>query len=326
MTMIETGAARSRRAPVAGPPGAAGPGAGEGRLGRLARRLDRSAAVLLVLPGVVLLATVIAYPVAFNLANSFTNRNLSFPVTDWVGLSNYAAVLSDPAFWAAIGRTLVWTFGSVAGQLLVGFAGAVALQNVRRGQTPLRLILIVPWAFPSIVLAFSWRFMLDPLYGVLNDVLTRVGLIDAPVAWLGQSSTAMPSLIAMNVWFGFPFMMVALLAGLATIPRERYESAQVDGASYWQEMRHVTLPALRRLIGALLVLRTIWVFNNFDFVYLTTGGGPVEATQTLPVYAFQVGWASYDIGRMAAVCVAMLAILVVIIVGYLRLIRIEEDS
>jgi multiple sugar transport system permease protein len=318
MTMIETSASYDPETGRTGRP--------EGLLPRLLRRLDAHATLLLVLPGVVLLLAVIGYPVAYNIVNSFTNRNLSFPVTDWVGLANYAAVLSDPAFWSAIVKTLVWTAGSVAGQLLVGFAGAVALQNIRWGQAPLRLALIVPWAFPSIVLAFSWRFLLDPLYSVLNDVLMRVGVISEPVAWLGQSSTAMPSLIAMNVWFGFPFMMVALLAGLATIPVERYESARVDGATYWQELRFVTLPALRRLIGALVVLRTIWVFNNFDFVYLTTGGGPVTSTQTLPVYAFQVGWASYDIGRMAAVCVAMLALLVLIIGGYLRLVRIEGDD
>ncbi|WP_416900831.1 carbohydrate ABC transporter permease [Micromonospora echinospora] len=294
--------------------------------GRLALWLDRRTTVLLVLPGVLLLGVVIAYPVGFNIWNSFTNRNLSFPITDWVGLGNYRAVLSDPAFFGAIGKTLVWTFGSVAGQLAVGFAGAVALQNIRRGQTPLRLGLIIPWAFPSIALAFSWKFLLDPLYGVLNDVLLRLHLIDAPVAWLGQSSTAMPSLIAMNVWFGFPFMMVALLAGLQTIPVERFESARMDGANFWQELRYITVPALSRLIGALVVLRTIWVFNNFDFVYLTTAGGPNEATLTLPVYAFQVGWANYDIGRMAAVCVCMLALLMLIIAGYLRLVRVDEEE
>ena len=297
-----------------------------GRARRAGSWLERNTNLLFVLPGSVLLLAVVAYPVGYNFVNSFTDRNLSYPVTSWVGLANYTAILGDPEFWSSIVRSLVWTFGSVAGQLLLGFAGAVALQNVRRGQTPLRLALIVPWAFPSIVLAFAWRFMLDPLYGVLNDVLIKLHVIDAPVAWLGQQSTAMPSLIAMNIWFGFPFMMVALLAGLQTIPVERFEAAWMDGATFWQEIRHVTVPALSRLIGALVVLRTIWVFNNFDFVYLTTSGGPVNATQTLPVYAFNVGWATYDIGKMAAVCVAMLVILVIIIAGYLRLVRIEGES
>jgi multiple sugar transport system permease protein len=315
-------AADRRRAPS---PPVPGPVA-RGPLARLASWADRRTHLLLVLPGVLLLLAVVAYPIGFNLWNSFTNRNLSFPVTSWVGLDNYQRVLDDPAFYSAIGKTLVWTFASVAGQLLLGFAGAVALQNVRRGQTPLRLGLIVPWAFPSIVLAFSWRFMLDPIVGVVNDALLAVGVIDEPVAWFGNESTAMPAIVAMNIWFGFPFMMVALLAGLQTIPSEHYESARVDGASFWQELRHIVIPALRALIGALVVLRTIWVFNNFDFVYLATAGGPAGATETLAVYAFRVGWTSFEIGRMAAVSVAMLAVLAVIVVVYLRVLRPDRDE
>lgn len=290
------------------------------------RWLDRRTHLLLVVPGMLLLAAVIAYPVGFNVWNSFTNRNLMFPDTSWVGLDNYRMVLTDPDFFGAIGRTLIWTFCSVGGQLLLGLIGAVALQVVRRGQGPLRLGLIIPWAFPSIVLAFSWRFMLDPIVGVVNDALMRIGLIDEPVAWLGTESTAMPAIVAMNIWFGFPFMMVALLAGLQTIPVEHYESARVDGANFWQEFRHIILPGLRALIGALLVLRSIWVFNNFDFVYLTTGGGPIRTTETLPVYAFRIGWSNYKIGEMAAVSMAMLGVLVVIVAIYLKILRVEKED
>ena len=158
--------------------------------GRLsfAQRLDRRTHLLLIVPGLVLLALIVVYPVVYNVANSFTNLNLSFPVTSWVGLDNYARVIADPAFYAAIGRTLVWTIASVAGQLLLGFVAAVALQNLRRGQTAFRVGLIIPWAFPSIVLAFSWKFMLDPMYGVVNDVLMRLGLITEPIAFLGNAS------------------------------------------------------------------------------------------------------------------------------------------
>ena len=294
--------------------------------GRLsfAQRLDRRTHLLLIVPGLVLLALIVVYPVVYNVANSFTNLNLSFPVTSWVGLDNYARVIADPAFYAAIGRTLVWTIASVAGQLLLGFVAAVALQNLRRGQTAFRVGLIIPWAFPSIVLAFSWKFMLDPMYGVVNDVLMRLGLITEPIAFLGNASTAMPSLIAMNIWFGFPFMMVALLAGMQSIPTEQYESARVDGAGFWGELLHVTIPGLRGLIGSLVVLRTIWVFNNFDFVYLTSGGGPIDATQTLPLYAFQIGWTSFNVGRMGAVSVVTLVILAAITAVYLRLFRSRE--
>lgn len=296
-----------------------------GRLS-IAQRLDRRTHLLLIVPGLVLLALIVVYPVVYNVANSFTNLNLSFPVTSWVGLENYVRVIADPAFYAAIGRTLVWTVASVAGQLLLGFIAALALQSLRSGQTAFRVGLIIPWAFPSIVLAFSWKFMLDPMYGVVNDVLMRIGLISEPIAFLGNANTAMPSLIAMNIWFGFPFMMVALLAGLQSIPTEQYESARVDGAGFWGELLHVTIPGLRGLIGSLVVLRTIWVFNNFDFVYLTSGGGPIDATQTLPLYAFQIGWTSFNVGRMGAVSVVTLIILAAITAIYLRLFRTRETS
>jgi multiple sugar transport system permease protein len=295
-------------------------------LTRARNYIDRHTHVLLIVPGIILLAGLVVYPVVYNVVTSFTNRNFSYPVTNWVGIANYTRVLVDPDFYASVGRTLIWTFASVAGQLVIGFIAAMALQAVRRGQTPLRVGLIIPWAFPSIVLAFSWKFLLDPTYGVVNDVLTRLHLIQQPIAWLGNESTALPSLIVMNIWFGFPFMMVALLAGMQSISTDQYESAKVDGATFWQELRYVTLPGLRNLIGSLVVLRTIWVFNNFDFVYLTTGGGPVNATETLPVYAFKIGWTNFDIGRMAAVSVVTLVILAAITFVYLRLFRADKES
>jgi len=131
----------------------------------------------------------------------------------------------------------------------------------------------------------------------------------------------MPAMVLITAWFGFPFMMVAITAALATIPQELYEASKVDGASLWQEFRFVTLPLLRPILGSLVILRTIWLFNNFDFIFLTTGGGPVTATTTLPVYAFQVGWQRFDVGRMAAVSVIMMALLSLILFAYMRMLR-----
>jgi multiple sugar transport system permease protein len=291
---------------------------------RVVAYTDRRLHVLLIVPGGLLLVGLLGYPVVFTIWASFTNKSLIYPGTTWVGFANYSYVFHDSEMWSSVVRTFTWTFASVAGQLLVGLAGALSLQQIRRGQAPLRMALIVPWAFPSIVMAFAWKFMLDPLYGVTNSVLKSLGVIGLPVAWLGKDSTAMISVVTMNIWFGFPFMMVALLAGLQTIPTEHLESASVDGAGYWSQLRFIILPALKQLIGTLLVLRTIWVFNNFDFIFLTSGGGPAHATETLPLYAFNIGWTSGDLGRMSAVAVVMLAILIVITTAYLRLLRHNE--
>ena len=291
-----------------------------------ANAIDARLPQLFLVPGIVCLILVIAYPVAYNLVVSFTDASLIYPGLTFVGLENFETTLKDPAFWTAALHTLQWTVLSVAGQLLLGLGAALALERISGGRTAFRLALIVPWAFPAIVMAFGWRFMLDPLYGVANHVLMIVGAIDAPMAPLSERPLAMPIVVLMNIWFGFPFMMVSIIAGLATIPHELYEAARVDGARLWQEFWYITLPGLWQIIGVLVVLRTIWVFNNFEFIFLTTGGGPVDATTTLPIYAFQVGWQRYDLGRMAAVAIVMIALLSLLLAIYVRLLRRRDQE
>jgi multiple sugar transport system permease protein len=257
---------------------------------KFAAWFDDRLAIFFLMPGLACLSSVILYPVVYNAIVGFTNASLMFPGAQFVGLRNFEITVSDPLFWRSVFNTLVWTAASVTGQLLLGLITALALERVTVGRTALRLALIVPWAFPSIVMAFAWRFMLDPLYGVMNHFLMLVGLADSPQPWLGSPNLAMPTVVLMNIWFGFPFMMVAIVAGLQSIPRELYEAAEIDGAGAWQQFRFVTLPGLWQIIAAVVILRTIWVFNNFDFIFLTTGGGPVDATTTLPIYAYSVGW------------------------------------
>jgi multiple sugar transport system permease protein len=288
--------------------------------------IDAHLPQLFLVPGIACLVLVIAYPVLYNLVVSFTDASLVYPGLSFVGLENFQITLSDAAFWTAALRTLQWTVLSVAGQLLLGLCAALALERTLRGRTAFRLVLIVPWAFPAIVMAFGWRFMLDPLYGVANHLLMVVGAIDAPMAPLSQRALAMPIVVLMNIWFGFPFMMVSIIAGLAAIPHELYEAARVDGARLWQEFWYITLPGLWQIISVLVVLRTIWVFNNFEFIFLTTGGGPVDATTTLPIYAFQIGWQRYDLGRMAAIAIVMIALLSLLLALYMRLLRRRDQA
>ncbi len=280
--------------------------------------LDARLHAVFLMPGLACLALVIAYPIAYNLFVSFTDASLMYPGLEFVGFENYQRTLSDGAFWGAALRTLQWTMLSVAGQLLLGLIAALALENIVGGRGALRLTLIVPWAFPAIVMAFGWRFMLDPLYGVANHLMMVLGLTDTPIAPLSERAFAMPIVVLMNVWFGSPFMMVSITAGLAAIPRELYEAARVDGARWWQELWYITLPAIWQIISVLVILRTIWVFNNFEFIFLTTGGGPVDATTTLPIYAFNIGWQRYDLGRMAAVAIVMIVLLSILLVVYAR--------
>ncbi|GHE42109.1 sugar ABC transporter permease [Streptosporangium violaceochromogenes] len=308
-----------------GGPGRAGDDGPPRLLRRVAGALDRKLTVLFLLPGMLCLALVILYPLGYNVWTSFTDKNLQFPGDKLIGFGNYVSILADSRFWNAALRSVSWTVASVLGQFAIGLLAALALERVTRGRTVLRVILIVPWTFSPIVMAFVWRYMLDGLGGVLNAVLLELHLIDKSVAFFGEAGTALPSATLVNIWFGYPFMMLALVAGIQAIPRELYEAAVVDGASYWRTVFSITLPALRPIVGTLIVLRTIWVFNNFDIIYLTTGGGPRDASTTLPVYAFNVGWNNFDVGRMAAVAVVMTIVLLAVTAVYMRLLRFEEE-
>lgn len=283
---------------------------------RVGRFSDDNLPILFLVPGLLCLALVIVYPIAYNVYAAFTDANLMYPDVNFVGLENFQATLRDPLLGPVVLTSLVWTFGTVGGQLLVGLVAALALDRVVKGRTPIRLMLIVPWAFPTIVMAYSWRFMLDGTFGVINHLLMVLGLIDQPVSWISQPALAMPIVILVSVWHGFPFMTVTILSAMATIPDELYEAARIDGANYWQEVRFVTLPFIAPILLSVLTLRTIWTFNGFDLIFLMTGGGPVEATTTLPIYAFGVGWLRYDVGRMASISLFMILILAAIIAVY----------
>lgn len=301
-----------------------GPATGIGR--RVSDWIDRHYIVLFLLPGFLCLISVIGYPALWNLTASFSDASLLYDNWRFVGLDNFIALIEDASLAVAMLRTLIWTLASVGLQMLVGLVAALCLERVTAGRGILRTVLIVPWAFPAIIMAFCWRFMLDPLYGVGNHILMIAGLIAQPIAWFGEVDTSMLALVVMNVWFGFPFMMIAILAGLQTIPADLYEAARIDGASYRQELLYVTLPGLKGILLTIGTLRAIWVFNNFEFPYLTTGGGPLDATTTLPIYAFKIGWGEYDLGRMAAVSVLMIVLLAVATAFYLKLLRHDRPA
>lgn len=282
--------------------------------------LNKYWVAVFLLPGMLWMGGLLAYPIAQNIWQSFTNRNLQFADSKFVAFDNYAWVLQDPNFWQAAGNSLIWTALSVTGQLLIGLAGALALEKVARGRWLYRLLLILPWTFSSVVMAAVWRLMLDALYGIINGYLTWANIIDQPLSWFGDARTALGSAIVVNIWFGVPFMLLSLVAGLQTISKDLYEAAAVDGAGYWRQTWFITLPGLAPIISTLVVLRTIWVINNFDIVFLTTGGGPSNASMTLPVYAYNVGWANFEVGRMAAVSVILTMLLVICAIAYFKLV------
>lgn len=282
---------------------------------------------IFVLPAMIVVSVLFIYPFLSSIFYSFTNKNLIMPNWKFVGFDNYVAVINDPSFWLAFSNSILWTIFSLVGQVLVGFALAMALHRVRHLQWLYKILLIIPWAFPTIVIAFSWQWILNGVYGYLPNMIVKLGLMDIAPHFLSDSTWAFVSLVFINVWFGAPLIMVNVLSALQTVSQEQYEAAKIDGANAWQVFRHITLPHIKVVIGLLVVLRTVWVFNNFDIIYLITGGGPANSTMTLPIFAYNMGWGTKMLGRSSAVTVLLFLFLLLVCFIYFKVIsRWEKEG
>jgi len=275
---------------------------------------------IFVLPAVIIVGLLFVYPFFSSIFYSFTNKNLIMPNYRFVGLDNYKAVLSDPNFFSAFFNSIKWTVLSLAGQIIIGFILALALHRVRRFKKLYRTLLIVPWAFPTIVIAFSWQWILNGVYGYLPNIIVKLGLMEHAPAFLTDSTWAFICLVFINIWFGAPMIMVNVLSALQTVPQEQFEAAKIDGATSWQVFRHITFPHIKVVVGLLVVLRTVWIFNNFDIIYLITGGGPSNATMTLPIFAYNLGWGTKLLGRASAVTVLLFIFLLTVCFIYFSVI------
>jgi multiple sugar transport system permease protein len=270
------------------------------------------------LPAVLLLWVILFAPLAYVLYSSVhfnVGRSASF-----AGLSHYQRFLEDPYFWNALRNTVAFTLGSVVLHVLLGVGVALLLAQRIKGRTAFRIVGLVPWMFSSVVVATLWRWMYHPQFGVINDILSRLGLRElAQMAWLGEIAFALPAVILTNAWRGFPFVMVMVLAGLQAIPREQYEAASVDGASGWSLFRYVTLPQLRFILAVSIVLDTIWTFKYFDLVQVMTEGGPANSTEVLTTLVYRNAFEFLEVEYASAVAVFMFLVLLVFTLLYARL-------
>ena len=276
---------------------------------------------IFVLPALLVVSVLFIYPFLSSIFYSFTNKNLIMPHYTFVGLANYKAVLADPKFWMSFWHSLIWTAFSLIGQVLVGFVLALALNRVERFKWLYKILLIVPWAFPTIVIAFSWQWILNGVYGYLPNMLVQLGFMEIAPNFLSDRDWAFVCLVFINIWFGAPLIMVNILSALQTVPADQYEAAKIDGANMWQVFRYITLPHIKVVVGLLVVLRTVWVFNNFDIIYLITGGGPADTTMTLPIFAYDMGWGSKLLGRSSAVTALLFIFLLSVCFIYFKIIN-----
>lgn len=279
---------------------------------------------LFVLPAVIVVAALFIYPIFSSLFYSMTTKNLIRPKYHFVGLKNYLDILSDPKFWAAFLNSLKWTVFSLLGQILVGFTAALALNRVNLFKGMYKTLLIIPWAFPSIVIAFSWTWILNGVYGILPNLLVKWNICESAPQFLTEKNLAFIVLVLINIWFGAPMIMVNVLSALQTVPQDQYEAAKIDGASTFQSFKHITLPHIKLVMGLLVVLRTVWIFNNFDLIYLITGGGPAGSTQTVPLYAYEMGWGTKLLGKSSAVTVLLFIFLISVCIIYFTIMNCWE--
>jgi len=282
---------------------------------------------LLVAPALAIVLIVVFVPAVKALLMSFQSYDLRRPSSiGFTGLKNYVTVLSDPLFWQSLGKTLEWVALGVGFQFVFGFILALLLNKRFIGRGLVRSLSLIPWVTPGVLIGLMWRWIFDGNYGVLNDLLMRLGIVHDKVPFLAQEATAFPSVILTIIWQGIPFFAIMLLAGLQGIPGELYDAADVDGASGAQKFFRITIPSLRNVIFVTTLLRIIWVANSVDVIFNLTEGGPAYATQTLSVYIFNKG-NSLNLGYAATMSVMLTLLLSLVAVLYLRhIFRGQEEA
>jgi len=262
-----------------------------------------------VLPALILLVAVAYLPIVYAVALGFYHKTAFDPAARFAGLDNFLWLLRDRDLWAALGRSVVFTVGSVGLQLAWGLFFALLLNQAIRGQGVLRSLVILPYLLPTIVVGLVFKWLLNPEYGIVNQVLMDLGLIELPINFFGGLNSAMYSVIAATVWQYGSFAALLILARLQAINPKLYEAAQVSGAGPLRCFFDVTLPNLRTTLLLIALLRGIWMFNKFDIIWIITAGGPLEATETLPIYAYRLAFQDFDFGRAAAACTIMFVVL-----------------
>jgi len=262
-----------------------------------------------VLPATLLLGLVAYLPIAYAISLGFFDKTAFSPTMSWIGLDNYRFLIQDPELWAALGRSVWFTVGSVTLQVAWGLFFALALDRAFRGQALARSLVVLPYLLPTIVVGLVFKWLLSPEYGIVNQVLLDIGLVERPINFFGGLTSSMYSVIAATGWQYGSFAALLFFARLQSINPRLYEAARVSGAGPIRCFFDITLPNLRTTILLVALLRGIWMFNKFDIIWIITKGGPLQATETLPIYAYRLAFEDFDFGLAAGACTVMFLVL-----------------
>jgi multiple sugar transport system permease protein len=293
------------------------------------RRGEEIAKILFVVPAAVAIIALFGYPVVKNLVMSFQNYTLRTFINGkapWVGLQNYATVVTDELFTKALVNTALFTIGSIIGQFVLGMLLALFFHKNFPLNGVLRALFLLPWLLPLIVGSAAWRAILEQDSGVLNVTLENLGLIDAPIPWLTSPDVALIAIILVNIWLGIPFNLTLLYSGLQDIPDELYEAGALDGATGWKAFWNITWPNLRAVVSVVLMLGVIYTLKVLDIILGLTQGGPANATQTIALMSYQRSFVEFKFGQGAALSNILILISLVFAIVYLRATRRQVDE
>lgn len=279
---------------------------------------------LLVLPVVIYLIALQAYPFVSAFLTSLTDKRIGSTGT-FVGLQNYVDLVGNPQFQRTVRNTIVFTVGSIGIKFVLGLIMALVLNQNLIFKNLWRALLFLPWTIPTIVTVLTFSWMYSPTGGVFNTILLKTNLVDIPIDWLGKPANAMFAVILTNVWRGTPFFGISLLGALQGVPQEQYEAAELDGATVWQRFRHVTLPSIRDVALLVTLVSTIWTLNDFQIIWVLTRGGPANTTQVFSTLTYTTAFENLYLARAIAISVISVPVLALLIGWVTRTVLEEGD-
>jgi multiple sugar transport system permease protein len=278
-------------------------------------------APVFLLPAVVYIIALVAIPLLLAIAFAFSDVTVGDPSFEWVGFRNFDAIFDDPVFWRALRNTLVFTVISMALTIVLAKALAMILLANFRFKWLIRFLVLLPWTTPIALAAVAWLWMLDSVYSPIDWVLRSLGFIESNVYWLGKDELAMASVIAVHTWRIVPLAAVIILAGLISIPDDIKDAAEIDGAGFWRKLFEVTVPLTLPVIAVATLFGAVLTFTDMSVVYILTRGGPENATQVLPSYAYLKGIGSGDLAQGAAIALFLFPLLLAAAIAILRSVK-----
>lgn len=286
---------------------------------------DKRLGLIAMIPIIIVVFVIMGYPFLKAVYWSFTDKLIG-KEPEFIGLKNYIDLFHNRVYLKSLGNTFIYTVGCILAKLALGLLWALLLNQDFKGKGFFRTALLIPWALPGMVAAMTWRWMYDGTYGIINSLLLDIGIVDMPISWLSNPKLVLYSAMIVNIWRGVPFFMFSILGVLQTLDKQVYEAATVDGAGIFKQFWYITVPSISTVVKTTTLLSTIWTFNDFENIWLVTGGGPLYASSVVATYTYDMAFIQNSFGKALAVATSVIPILLVMILIFSRFRRDEGEG